>query len=229
MCITLSNPPFCNCSNGYSGSTCDSFTCTRPCKNGGVCIAPNTCSCLGTGFLGPTCSGVPCGTNGFYCDNGGVCISPGVCNCSTAGGYYGPECNQFNCSIPCVHGTCVGINLCSCAGSGFTGPTCASPECVVACQNGGTCIGSNTCNCAGSSSFTGPTCSVSVSQSTGLNGTTELIIIVVVVGFVLGLAIIILAILLVRKRKQKKNHTDFQLQQQTQQTQQTIQQEEVKL
>jgi len=139
-CITSAFPAFCNCSGGYFGPTCNSFNCTRPCKNGGECAAPDQCNCLGTGFLGVTCAGVPCNGTVAYCDNGGTCnYATGTCNCATANGYYGPECASFNCTPPCQHtGTCVGLNICSCIASGFNGPLCSVPYCVAPCQNGGT-------------------------------------------------------------------------------------------
>jgi len=45
------------CDEGYSGALCDTPVCSLGCDNAGVCVAPDTCMCLG-GFWGDRCENV---------------------------------------------------------------------------------------------------------------------------------------------------------------------------
>ncbi|TNF37449.1 MAG: hypothetical protein EP329_03130 [Deltaproteobacteria bacterium] len=51
--------------------------CATPCQNGGTCVAPDVCSCEGTGFSGPSCEA--CGELGYACADGFACTLAGTC------------------------------------------------------------------------------------------------------------------------------------------------------
>jgi len=51
--------------------------CKPPCKNGGYCSAPNTCTCH-AGYEGASCELPHCD---MECLNGGQCIAPNTCAC----------------------------------------------------------------------------------------------------------------------------------------------------
>ena len=134
------------------------FSCSLPCLNGGLCVGPDTCDCTGTGFTGARCDNVACGS--LTCGNGGFCVMADLCNCSMTGGFYGPECRDFDCPDPCQNfGTCVGPGICSCI-PGASGDQCEILTCSPNCQNGGTCVSSSNgvqCDCDGTG-FGGVSC-----------------------------------------------------------------------
>ena len=65
-----------------------------------------------------------------------------------ASNYTGDECGSVKpvCNPPCVHGTCVGNNICGCE-FGWQGSTCEIPICDPPCLNGGKCVSPNQCKC----------------------------------------------------------------------------------
>ncbi|HRE88458.1 MAG TPA: fibrinogen-like YCDxxxxGGGW domain-containing protein [Myxococcota bacterium] len=94
-----------------------------------------------------------------------IATSPRPASCSRRA----PICNPA-----CAHGTCVSdtpVNACDCAGTGYSGPTCATPVCASPCLNGGTCSSPNTCSCP--SGFTGATCEVDIDECETNNGGCE--------------------------------------------------------
>ena len=62
------------CSPGWLGLRCNAPFCTKPCRNGGVCIAPDECLCPSTpsdgSWVGDDCSSPSCAQ---------ACIAGGVC------------------------------------------------------------------------------------------------------------------------------------------------------
>jgi len=148
MCLNLGTcvaPDICDCdtSGGYYGKNCASFNCSLiTCKQNTKCVGPNACDCSKTGgYYGPDCSqfnclGSPC-INGtciapdkclyncsIPCKNNSACVGHNICNCS--GGYYGPDCSQFDCnSSQCLNGgKCIAPDVCDCSGTGYTGNQC---------------------------------------------------------------------------------------------------------
>lgn len=91
-------PDECTCEAGYSGATCAEPVCPVPCRNGGVCAAPDRCDCAETGFEGASCEQplcVPPWGSG-PCENGGKCVAPGVCDCAGTD-HAGPRCEVHAC------------------------------------------------------------------------------------------------------------------------------------
>lgn len=127
----------CNCRNGFSEDTCESFSCSsdRDCANSGTCDTnTGNCTCVHESFTGKDCGIANCG---FWTgDASGLCSG---------------------------HGTCVRLlkQMCMC-NDGYTGEDCSSPLCNNggSCWNGGTCIttgeDAGTCSCPGA--YEGPLC-----------------------------------------------------------------------
>jgi hypothetical protein len=73
-------------------------------------------------------------TTSNTCSGNGTCISPDNCSCLT--GYYGSQCETYNCygviynaSSTCSsNGTCIGPNRCLCQ-AGFYGSNCQFYNC----------------------------------------------------------------------------------------------------
>ncbi|XP_062608025.1 uncharacterized protein LOC134269841 [Saccostrea cucullata] len=150
------------CCYGYTGSYCDNPICS--CQNGGICIAPNVCSCP-AGYAGILCQRPICHP---ACQHG-HCVSPDRCSCNF--GYTGAACSQPICNPPCQSGgTCVSINTCQCQ-SNQAGPQCNQPLCNPACLNGGVCSSGHVCDCSGTH-FTGSRCEIPVCNPACRNGGT---------------------------------------------------------
>jgi len=150
VCVKQAGTAYCNCTNGYSGGNCTTFSCVPNCKNGGVCTAPNSCDCEGTGYFGEDCGASNCGAN--VCMHNGVCIiATSTCNCTGTGGYFGEQCANFTCANACKNGKCGAPDTCDCTNTGYSGTLCDAPVCFgeVGCANGGKCIKPNQCDCAG--------------------------------------------------------------------------------
>uniref|UniRef100_H3AD23 Sushi, von Willebrand factor type A, EGF and pentraxin domain containing 1 n=1 Tax=Latimeria chalumnae TaxID=7897 RepID=H3AD23_LATCH len=93
--------------------------CRFPCKNGGVCEGPNSCSCP-EGWMGHLCEEPLCI---LPCLNGGRCIGPYECECPT--GWTGARCHIAVCRFSCLNGgKCVRPNRCHCP-SAWSGPDCS--------------------------------------------------------------------------------------------------------
>ncbi|XP_043916972.1 sushi, von Willebrand factor type A, EGF and pentraxin domain-containing protein 1 isoform X2 [Protopterus annectens] len=93
--------------------------CRFPCKNGGTCERPNSCSCP-DGWMGRFCEEPICI---LPCLNGGKCVAPYSCECSR--GWTGSRCHIAVCQSPCLNGgKCVRPNRCQCT-SGWVGYDCS--------------------------------------------------------------------------------------------------------
>jgi hypothetical protein len=134
------SPDKCACSNGYQGARCESFKCfsvvnteSSVCSGNGTCTAPNQCQCKDPRYKGFLCETWTCWGKlrnqcqvqnisilDDGCNNRGTCIGPDQCDCLY--GYYGNECQRWNCfGIPynyglvCSgHGACIEPNECKC-------------------------------------------------------------------------------------------------------------------
>lgn len=115
--------------------------CSRPCENGGVCIATEQCQCA-TGWTGPDCAQPVCDGG---CPGSRLCLGAGLCACPP--GYTGAQCDQPLCVQRCEHGgTCVAPDTCACA-PGWFDANCTTPVCSQTCGNGGNCTAADTCTC----------------------------------------------------------------------------------
>ena len=177
-CVLDDGVPFCECTAGFSGATCDVPECDPACVNG-TCVEgenegdPNVCNC-NEGFEGDSCETQidPC--DDLTCVNGtcnAISASEAECNCSS--GWKGDACDVVDtvCSeaqennLNCINGDCVlddGIPTCQCA-TGFSGADCSVAVCDPECVDGqGTCVegkndgDSNVCEC--NEGFEGATC-----------------------------------------------------------------------
>jgi len=151
---------------GYAGDYCTIPQCDDMSRfpygcRAGVCVAPNTCDCNGTGFTGIDCNIPVCETT---CKHG-RCVGPNTCDCSGTG-FAGTLCEIPQCEPPCLNGgTCVGPDTCDCSTSpprasglaGFNGTHCEFAICQPGCKNQGKCSGPNQCACEGTG-FAGPLC-----------------------------------------------------------------------
>ncbi|KAL0491427.1 Wnt inhibitory factor, partial [Acrasis kona] len=95
----------CNCSAGYSGSTCSFYSCygvlmtnTSVCNGRGICNASNSCLCSGDSF-GSNCEFFYCNkvlsTNQSVCSGQGICSAPNTCVCNSA--WTGSNCEIARC------------------------------------------------------------------------------------------------------------------------------------
>lgn len=73
----------------YSPLAGVSPVCTAGCQHGGACVAPDMCSCEGTGFAGPTCA--QCGQLGAACAEGFACGGAGSCERPESGEVWIPQ------------------------------------------------------------------------------------------------------------------------------------------
>ncbi|EFC41524.1 predicted protein [Naegleria gruberi] len=182
--------------------TCFGKTSLDPnvCSGRGVCVDVDKCQCYvfnntNVKITGSTCENLLCrgvynGVEDYFattdyraCSNHGKCVInattlEGKCQCNS--GYYGTYCGAFNCyglanndtNVCSGHGSCTGINSCSCYSNStkgfYSGSTCSSchpaysgANCLTrycnnsTCLHGGTCV-NNICNCVGN--FTGLLC-----------------------------------------------------------------------
>ncbi|XP_072015697.1 epidermal growth factor-like protein 7 [Amphiura filiformis] len=137
-------------------SSCTDPICTHDCRNGGRCIAPDTCHCA-SGWTGKTCEIPQCSTP---CQNHGRCVGPDTCTCPR--GWGGPLCSKAQCSTPCKnHGRCVGPDTCTCP-RGWGGPVCSKAVCFSECHNGGECVGPDSCACP--AGWTGKYCDQDINE-----------------------------------------------------------------
>ncbi|XP_065334264.1 protein kinase C-binding protein NELL1-like isoform X3 [Cloeon dipterum] len=141
-CINTEGSYSCHCNPGYAG---DGFVChpvcNETCQNGGVCVAPNACSCR-RGFTGPSCERDldECALGIAQCHEAATCVNqPGWYYCTCKPGYRsasssnGPVCiDEDECASEkaTCHSTAKCMNTdgsyqCSCEGRG--------PECSLSC------------------------------------------------------------------------------------------------
>ena len=81
------------------------FTCTPACGNGGSCVGPNQCACVG-GFTGSLCELAPDPCASVTCLNGGSCAAPGgVAACVCPVGFGGSQCALLTGEIQIPAGT----------------------------------------------------------------------------------------------------------------------------
>ncbi|MCA9517220.1 MAG: calcium-binding EGF-like domain-containing protein, partial [Myxococcales bacterium] len=74
------------------------------------------------------------------------------------------------CNPGCAHGSCVAADTCACEGTGFEGPTCATPVCPGGCEHGA-CTAPGVCTC--DAGYEGGACAVDTNDcapSPCLNG-----------------------------------------------------------
>ncbi|XP_066917747.1 protocadherin Fat 1-like [Clytia hemisphaerica] len=215
----------CTCKQGFTGGKCQIALgpcASRPCLNGGQCIAVNEnsyiCKCA-LGFTGNKCSinTNPCASS--PCRNGGTCKNKyNAYQCICPPGKTGKQCSDGeNCLFnKCLNGgSCMesdGGSLCTCA-RGFFGLRCQHDvdECLLSgnCKDT-TCVntyGDYYCNCT-----TGDRLKVCPIASTG-DGGSGIPILYLVVGGAGVLLLIIIVILCCcffkkRKRDQVPSHLD---------------------
>ncbi|KAM7365746.1 hypothetical protein PAMP_016658 [Pampus punctatissimus] len=140
------------CPVGYTGDgrACRAV-CSPPCKNGGLCMRNNVCSCM-QGYTGRRCEKSVCEP---MCMNGGRCVGPDICDCPS--GWRGKRCDKPSCLQKCLNGgECVGPNTCHCA-AGWQGMLCQIPLCEQRCLYGSRCVRPNVCACR--SGYSGSLCS----------------------------------------------------------------------
>jgi len=104
-CVSAVPDNVCDCAGtGYTGATCDTPTCTTPCANGGVCVAPDTCDCAGTGYGGATCEDDvdECAAGTDDCAVDATCTNTvGAFTCACNAGFFG---SGTSC-LPCADGS----------------------------------------------------------------------------------------------------------------------------
>jgi hypothetical protein len=140
-----------------------SATCAKVCENGGVCSAPDVCTCA-SGWTGDDCTTPVCSSS---CGARQVCVGPDKCDCIP--GYGGPPaCSTPLCVQTCEHGgVCSAPDTCSCS-SGWFDANCTTPVCTQTCGNSGNCTAPNTCTC--SSAWKGTDCRIPVCAQACNNG-----------------------------------------------------------
>ncbi|RLN95529.1 hypothetical protein BBJ28_00007480 [Nothophytophthora sp. Chile5] len=138
-------------------------SCAKVCENGGVCTAPDVCSCS-SGWTGDDCTLPVCSTS---CGSRQICVGPNACACIP--GYDGfPTCTTPQCVQSCAHGgTCSAPDTCACA-AGWFDANCTTPVCTQTCGNGGNCTAPDTCSCA--AAWQGTDCRVPKCTQTCGNG-----------------------------------------------------------
>eukprot|EP01135_Chromosphaera_perkinsii_P011125 Nk52_evm34s2340 gene=Nk52_evmTU34s2340 len=85
-----SSPNTCVCFSGWTGSDCNTFTCSPACVSGqGTCSGPNFCQC-NTGFSGSTCSVTDIVGFSFYGNQGfdAAAVAPSSPGTATDGTYH---------------------------------------------------------------------------------------------------------------------------------------------
>ncbi|OWZ23365.1 hypothetical protein PHMEG_0001774 [Phytophthora megakarya] len=140
-----------------------SASCAKVCENGGVCSAPDVCTCT-SGWTGDDCTIPVCSTS---CGSRQICVGPDQCACIPGYGGF-PTCSTPQCVQICAHGgICSAPDTCSCT-SGWFDSNCTTPVCTQTCGNGGNCTAPNTCTC--SDAWKGTDCRVPVCTQTCSNG-----------------------------------------------------------
>ncbi|XP_052812426.1 fibropellin-1-like isoform X6 [Mya arenaria] len=152
-CISNGSTSYCQCSQGYTGTTCATVTASvvtspdpckpDPCVHGSCFSSGSTSYCqCSQGYTGTTCATV----------TPSVVTSPDPCK---------PD--------PCVHGSCFSsgsTSYCQCS-QGYTGTTCATgtdPCSSNPCVNGVCYHSNNDFTCVCSKGFIGKTCSQKADQ-----------------------------------------------------------------
>ena len=161
--------PSCVCTPPWSGSTCETVTCSPACSANGTCIASGAgsrCECA-SGFDGETCTEeLVIGTCARACDLHGSCNTTlSVCQCDMF--YSGSSCSIAECPSQCSgNGVCLGgdaVPHCECV-SGFNGTGCELAVCANGtgdCENGGSCfVEAFTRKCSCPVGFSGPLCQI---------------------------------------------------------------------
>jgi hypothetical protein len=137
-------------------------TCSRPCENGGVCVAPELCQCP-SGWTGVDCSQPVCSSG---CSSNQICTGPDACSCKA--GFTGfPACSTPQCVQTCVHGRCSAPDTCTCD-MGWFDANCTTPVCSQTCGNGANCTAPDTCTCP--KEWQGADCRTPVCDQVCLNG-----------------------------------------------------------
>lgn len=140
-----------------------SATCAKICENGGVCTAPDVCTCS-PGWTGDDCTIPVCSTT---CGSRQVCVGPNYCDCIPGYGDF-PACTTPTCVQTCAHGgSCTAPDTCSCA-AGWFDANCTTPVCTQTCGNSGNCTSPDTCTC--SDAWTGSDCRIPLCTQTCANG-----------------------------------------------------------
>ncbi|XP_031629925.1 protein kinase C-binding protein NELL1-like isoform X2 [Contarinia nasturtii] len=107
VCLNTVGSYNCRCKEGYQGDGLQCRpVCKQKCLNGGVCTAPNTCTCR-MGYIGPSCERDldECATGLHTCKSSAYCVNmPGWYYCKCKPGYetHNYECHDIN---ECYHGT----------------------------------------------------------------------------------------------------------------------------
>lgn len=108
----------------YSDGGCNLPQCVQTCHNGGVCSAPDTCSCA-TGWMDANCTTPVCNQT---CGNGGNCTAPNTCSCPRD--WTGDDCREPVCRQTCMNGSyCIAPDTCVCP-PGWSGHDCSLPVCL---------------------------------------------------------------------------------------------------
>jgi len=151
------------CISTYTGDKCSTPVCPGGCLNGGKCVAPGQCQCVGK-FQGPNCGQCTFGYSGSNCNTpicsggcgNGRCNSPGQCVCNAKWAL--PSCTS--CEPGWSGLTCTAGQYCfKCGG---TGKICTDKMCnfKTTCNS---CLGSGQINALEVRCFkcggTGLTCS----------------------------------------------------------------------
>uniref|UniRef100_A0A5S6R663 EGF-like domain-containing protein n=1 Tax=Trichuris muris TaxID=70415 RepID=A0A5S6R663_TRIMR len=120
QCIVVGDQDFCDCHNGYHGSTCaiEPTDCyNMPCKHGYCRYVGDKYFCVcNTNYTGSFCEIGIHNCEKSWCSNGGTCkaVERGfVCSCLP--GFFGPRCEYA--SAPCMCNPCENGGTCQSVGS----------------------------------------------------------------------------------------------------------------
>jgi hypothetical protein len=205
----------CMCSNGYSGTLCEQFTCKLPINcneaaGGGKCTGANTCTC-NAGFSGADCLANCTTVNN--CSGHGFCAAEGVCQCDPgfgkAAGQAENDCSaMLSVGMACQTNATCPTGVCWKANAADASGVCCASACEGECNScsTGVCAGLLNVPCKGDeSSMTvteTTTASMNVSATTTAMATTMATIVdlditdadtPVDVGLVVGIVVSVLA------------------------------------